>query len=290
MMLDKCREMMRRLLRCFSSALLSLTAALSFVAAVLLAGGCAQREWAFVHMTDTQIGFHDPSEGFLHSDTLMQRAVEAANALAPDLVFITGDMVDDAASETQNAIFERNLASLRAPVWYLPGNHDIRGFTPERHDAYVALRGYDRFSFRHKGCAFIGIDSNCIKDGDAAAEAEQWNWLTKQLRSARSARYIFVFLHCPIVRESIDEPEDYFNFSIPRRERYLRLFKDAGVDAVFAGHTHCPYQTEIDGIAFYTGTAVGNCLNHGRPGFNLVRITRKGLQVTSVPTTPDDSR
>ncbi len=257
------------------------------MAAVLLAGGCAQREFSFVHMTDTQIGFRDTSEGFIRSDMLMQRAVSAANSLKPDLVFITGDLIDNAASEEQNDIFERNLAELQAPVWLVPGNHDIRGFTAEKHDAYVALRGYDRFAFRHKGCAFIGFDTNCIKDGDTAAETEQWDWLVEQLSEARSARHIFVFLHCPIVRTSLDEPEDYFNFSVPQRERYLSLFKEAGVDAVFAGHTHCPYSSEIDGIAFYTGTAVGNCLNHGTPGFNLVRIGPKGIQVSLIQTTQD---
>lgn len=237
---------------------------------VLLACGCGQQDCTFVHMTDTQIGFHDPSEGFIHSDTLMQRAVAAANALAPDLVFITGDLIDDATSGEQNAIFERNLAAIQAPVWIIHGNHDIRNNA--------------HFSFSHKGCAFIGIDTNCIKDGDAAAEEEQWTWLSGELRKARSARHIFVFIHCPVVRETLDEPEDYFNFSIPQRERYLRLFKDAGVDAVFAGHTHCPYHTTIDGISLYTGTAVGNCLNHATPGFYICHVTRKGLQVIPIPT------
>ena len=254
----------------------------SAAAILLLLGGCTDRAFTFVHMTDPQIGFHDDSPEYIHSDTLMQRAVALANAFSPDLVFITGDLVDKTDDPLQEAIFTRNLGVIDAPVWLVPGNHDIRGYTAEKREAYIKLRGYDRFSFRHKGCAFIGFDSNCIKDGAGEPEAEQFSWLTEELRKASRARYTFVFLHCPVVREALNEPEDYFNFSMEDRARYLALFKKYGVDAVFAGHTHCPYGTEIDGIAFYTGTAVGNCLHGARSGFNRARVTKKGFVVERV--------
>ena len=254
------------------------------VAAIMLLSSCTDRAFTFVHMTDPQIGFHDASPEFIHSDTLMQQAVALANDCAPDLVFITGDLVDKADDPVQEAIFTRNLEAISAPVWLVPGNHDIRGYSPEKREAYVKLRGYDRFSFRHKGCAFIGIDTNCIKDEAGEAEAEQWAWLTEELNKAQRARYTFVFLHCPVVREALDEPEDYFNFSKEARARYLALFKEYGVDAVFAGHTHCPYVTEMDGIAFYTGTAVGNCLHGAQSGFNVVNVTKKGVVVEMVNT------
>jgi len=258
---------------------------LPLLAALLLLPACSGGgDFVFIHMTDTQIGFHDNPAGFGHSDTLMQQAVTAANGLRPDLVVITGDLVDDASNQEQDAIFTRNLARFEAPVWYIPGNHDIPGFTKEKHDAYVALRGYDRFSFRHKGCAFIGFDTNCIKDGDTDAEEEQWDWLTEELQKSRRARHIFVFLHCPVIRESPDEPEDYFNFSLDKRRRYLDLFRASGVEAVFAGHTHCPYTTRIDGISHYTGTAVGNCLSHGQPGFNVISVSRNGIKVEQILT------
>ena len=65
-----------------------------------------------------------------------------------------------------------------------------------------------------------------------------------------------------------------------RQADYLIIESDiTSEDAVFAGHTHCPYTTEIDGIAFYTGTAVGNCLHGARPGFNVVRVKKKGVEV-----------
>lgn len=163
---------------------------------LMLLSGCTNRDLSFVHMTDPQIGFHDDSPEYIHSDSLMRQAVALANDCAPDLVFITGDLVDKADDPVQEAIFTRNLAAIAAPIWLVPGNHDIRGYSPEKRGAYVKLRGYDRFAFLHKGCAFIGIDTNCIKDEAREAEAEQLAWLTEELRKAQRARYTFVFQHC----------------------------------------------------------------------------------------------
>ena len=251
---------------------------------VVLMVSCSTKEFTFVQMTDTQIGFMDRSENFIHSDTLMRKAVEAVNALRPEAVIITGDLINTPGNAMENEIFERNLALIEAPVHYIPGNHDIMGYTEEKHDDYLALREYDRFSFTLHKCAFIGFDTNCICDGATEAEAQQYEWLKGELEKASGSRHIFLFMHCPVVRESMDEAEDYFNFSMPMREKYISLFKEYGVDAAFAGHTHCQYSTEIEGIKFYTAAAVGNCLGHGFPGYHTVHVTKGGVDVEYTPT------
>jgi 3',5'-cyclic AMP phosphodiesterase CpdA len=254
---------------------------------ILLTTACSQPV-TFVHMTDPQIGFRDRIPPFGQSDTLMQKAMAAVNGLKPDVVFITGDLVDKPDDSLQLAIFARNLAALEAPVWLVPGNHDVLGYTPERLAAYDALRGYERFSTRIRDCVFIGIDSNCIKEEDSEREAAQWSWLSQELAAARGTkgvRHIFLFLHCPIVRESLDEPEDYFNFPFDKRTRYISLLKEYGVEAVFAGHTHCDYQATLDGITFYTANPSGNTLGHGRTGIYRVNVNKDGIEVTFVPTT-----
>ncbi len=243
------------------------------------------KEFTFIHMSDPQIGFRDNSVGFFQTNKLMQQAVEKSNALKPEAVIITGDLVDDSDDFLQNAIFKKNLELIQAPAWLLPGNHDIKGYTPENRDAYVEQRGYDRFAFQLNDCAFIGIDTNPIKEDVTEAEEEQFTWLTAQLVASAGARYTFVFLHCPIIRESLKEPEDYFNFSMDRRRRYIDLFKKYGVDAVFAGHTHCQYSANVEGIRFCTAGAVGNCLGEGFPGFHVVKIGRRGFEVEYVAST-----
>ncbi len=253
--------------------------------ALMLTAACNSFEpFTFVQMSDTQIGFIDKSEGYSHSDSLMKAAVVASNALSPAYVFVTGDLVDNPSDPVQDSVYRTRLSEIVAPVYTVPGNHDYMGFTREKQKAYIALRGYDRFSFRDRGCAFIGMDSNCIKDGVTEAEAEQWDWLVRELDAAKGCRYTFVFLHCPIVRESLDEKEDYFNFSMEQRKKYLSLFKEKGVDVVFAGHTHQDYDAVIEGIHLVTAGPVCNALGHGTPGYNVVKVGESGVEVNYTPT------
>ena len=247
--------------------------------AALLAGCNRFEPFTFVHMADTQIGFHDTTAHFVHSDSLMKAAVEAVNALNPACVIIAGDLVDKPANEEQQAIFAARKAEIQAPVWLVPGNHDyMNGYAGKDRDRYLEQFGYEHFAFRLNGCTFIGIDSNCIKTNDTEAEAAQWEWLCAELKKASRSKYIFVVLHCPIIRKSIDEKEAYFNFPMDKREKYISLFKEAGVTAVLAGHTHQEYDTEYDGIRFITAGPVGNALGHGYPGYNVVKVTRDGIQ------------
>ena len=257
------------------------------LSALLFAAGCKEKPLTFVHMSDTQIGFIDTSAHFVHSDSLYAAAVQAVNAIDPACVVITGDLVDSDSNQEQNEIFEKRTGEIEAPVYYVPGNHDIRGYTPEKFGEYVAKRGYGHFSFRlggRKGTAFIGIDSNCIKDGCEEAEKEQLAWLEEELAKARTARHKLIFLHCPIILESMDEKEEYFNFPMDKRKFYIDMFKEAGVEAVLAGHTHRKVVTECDGIKFYTVGPIGNALGDGTPGFNVVTVGPDGVNAEYIPT------
>ena len=259
---------------------------ISALTAILLAS-CSGKftPFTFVHCTDTQIGFADNSEGFVHSDSLLNAAVDAINSLKPELTVVTGDLVNDVADPLQNELFQKGMARLKVPYYLLPGNHDYSNkWTSEIRDEYVALRGYDRFSFTRKGCAFIGIDSNSVKANAKDAEAEQWAWLESELKKARKAKYTFVFLHCPIFKKDIEEPEDYENFPMESRRKYINLFKEYGVDAVLAGHTHKDYDTMFEGIRLVAANPVCNGIGHGRPGFNTVSVNKEGFEIEFHPT------
>lgn len=258
-------------------------------ALILVASACNSfKPFTFVQISDTQIGFFDDSPAFTHSDSLMKAAVVAINDFGPDLVINTGDHLNVAGDPVQDSVYRVRAAEIEAPYYLLPGNHDITSpYTLEKRDKYIKEFGYDRFSFKHKGCAFIGLDSNCIKEDNEEAneaEAEQYEWLKKELASAKRSTYIFVFMHCPIFRESFDEGEDYSNFPMPKREKYMSLFKEAGVSAIFYGHLHRDYYCEWEGIKIYTIGSVCNSLGHGTPGYNVVRIGKDGFEAEYVPT------
>ena len=59
--------------------------------ALLLTTACHSfKPFTFVQMSDPQIGFVDDSPSYVHSDSLMKAAVDAANALKPACVIVTG--------------------------------------------------------------------------------------------------------------------------------------------------------------------------------------------------------
>ena len=257
-----------------------------FIAIALLLGtpGEPFEPFMFVQMSDPQIGFMDRSAGFTQTDSLFKAAVDAVNAISPVLVVMTGDLIHAPDNAVQDSIYCVRVAELQAPVYTIPGNHDYMGFTREKQAAFIAKHGYEHFSFREHGCAFIGMDSNCIKDGVKEAEDEQWAWLEQELAAAQDCKYTFVFVHCPVIRESMDEREDYSNFNMEQRRRYVDLFKKYGVDVVFAGHTHQEYDVTIEGIRFFTTGPVSNGLGHGKPGYAVIKVDENGVDATYVPT------
>jgi predicted MPP superfamily phosphohydrolase len=57
------------------------------------------------------------------SANFLKRVIEKTNSLNPDLIFITGDMVDNSGKNTQDAL--ANLKNLNAPAFFVTGNHEM---------------------------------------------------------------------------------------------------------------------------------------------------------------------
>ncbi|MBQ0077891.1 MAG: metallophosphoesterase [Bacteroidales bacterium] len=254
-------------------------------AAEICAAGGRERdaaEFVFVQITDTQIGFTDKTEHFHDTDSLMRDAILAINAIHPVAVFNTGDLVNKFGNQEQKDIYTRNLSEMDSdiPYWVVPGNHDIRGFNQKNYDGYMAFVGYDRFSVRYNDCAFIGIDSNRIKDDNeyaAAAEEEQFEWLLAELKAAKKCRYTFVFMHCPVAMTSLDEADGHNSFPMAKRERYISAFKKYGVDAIFSGHSHCYSYFEDGGIQHINSMPVTHAFNGAYPSINIVTVGPDGF-------------
>jgi len=75
-------------------------------------------ELRIAQLSDLHVGPHT-SRHFLH------RVVETTGRLAPDIIAITGDLIDDRAEDV--AVYARELRALAAPlgVYMIPGNHDV---------------------------------------------------------------------------------------------------------------------------------------------------------------------
>ena len=229
----------------------------------------------FIQMSDPQFGFMDNNESFTAETDLMKQAVEIINRLRPDFVVVTGDMVNASKSDSQIQAFKKAIADIdrKIPVYLLPGNHDISKTTDQAQlDAYAQNYGADRFSFDHKGCRFIGINSCIIREQNPDLEPAQFKWLEKRLAGAKDARFKFIFSHYSFFLKTPDEADKYSNIPLTLRGKYLDLFHQYGVAAVFAGHLHDVSYGEDRGMKMITTGAVGKALGKGFHGMNLVKV------------------
>jgi predicted MPP superfamily phosphohydrolase len=131
---------------------ISAAAVFAAVSAVLVAGYIGSRRLVVRHvdvqvpalprafdglriaqLSDLHVGPHTP-RGFL------ARVVATTRGMSPDVIAITGDLIDDRAEDV--AAYARALGSLDAPlgVFLIPGNHDVYAGWDEVEDA---LRGAD---------------------------------------------------------------------------------------------------------------------------------------------------
>ncbi|SDB77945.1 Calcineurin-like phosphoesterase [Bacteroides ovatus] len=247
-----------------------------FLLAVFVSHGIAadSAPFFFLQLSDPQFGFMDNNKSISAETEAMNKAVTAINQLKPPFVVITGDFVNNSKSKEQIAAYKSMIAQIDSSVkvYMIPGNHDIGKVSRASIDNYKKNYGETHFSFRYGDCAFIGIDSNIIKEEDKEREEVQFKWLEQELQKTKDARFKFVFTHCSVSLKRMDEPVNYSNFSLPMREKYVRLFQKYGVNAIFAGHLHNNAYGKVGNMEMITIGPVGKVLGTGYQGMNLVKV------------------
>ena len=247
-----------------------------FLLAVFVSHGIAadSAPFFFLQLSDPQFGFIDNNKSISAETEAMNKAVTAINQLKPPFVVITGDFVNNSKSKEQIAAYKSMIAQIDSSVkvYMIPGNHDIGKVSRASIDNYKKNYGETHFSFRYGDCAFIGIDSNITKEEDKEREEVQFKWLEQELQKTKDARFKFVFTHCSVFLKRMDEPVNYSNFSLPMREKYVRLFQKYGVNAIFAGHLHNNAYGKVGNMEMITIGPVGKVLGTGYQGMNLVKV------------------
>ena len=247
-----------------------------FLLAVFVSHGIAadSAPFFFLQLSDPQFGFIDNNKSISAETEAMNKAVTAINQLKPPFVVITGDFVNNSKSKEQIAAYKSMIAQIDSSVkvYMIPGNHDLGKVSRASIDKYKKNYGETHFSFRYGDCAFIGIDSNIIKEEDKEREEVQFKWLEQELQKTKDARFKFVFTHCSVFLKRMDEPVNYSNFSLPMREKYVRLFQKYGVNAIFAGHLHNNAYGKVGNMEMITIGPVGKVLGTGYQGMNLVKV------------------
>lgn len=168
----------------------------------------AKTGFTFIHASDTHL-----SEKSLDR---MKQLQEIVNTNKPDFVLITGDLVRDALRVSEKEaggyyqLYVNELQKFSAPVWNVPGNHEIFGI--ERHLSLVGkdhplygkkmyhhYLGPNYYSFNYGGIHFIGLDDVDFEDlwYYGHVDSVQFNWLKQDLAAVPLTTPVITFNHIP---------------------------------------------------------------------------------------------
>jgi 3',5'-cyclic AMP phosphodiesterase CpdA len=196
-----------------------------------------------------------PTHGFFWDNWRL--ACEAANRLSPDAVIVSGDLcINGPDSDDEVAFAGQALRRLEAPVYAVPGNHDVGDEPPgqepdqiidaDRLRRWTSVFGADRFAFDLGGWRVLGLNAQLLGSG-LAQESEQDVWLDGELD--RASWPILLALHKPLFLQSADEAEATAASVNPEpRARLLRRLRGAPVQVVVSGHLHCHRDVVREGL------------------------------------------
>lgn len=213
-----------------------------------------QSGFYFVQITDTHWGVKG-------GVALTRRAVEAINQLPLDIAFVvhTGDILAD-------TIFDEGVVregldvmrKLKAPVYYLPGNHDIlQGKTRETERLFVGYFGKSSAKVEIRGvlCLFLCSET---RDGDDRTTAmAQQDWIERALKKDET-RPVLLFTHRPPVADRIDA-KTVEEWGREYHPRWRRLFESRPqIKAMVSGHFHRDELHWIGNVPVYVGSSVAS--------------------------------
>lgn len=212
------------------------------------------------HISDLHFGRHDATI----SSTL---AADVA-AQEPDVLIASGDFTQRGTRRE----FEQArdfLSSIAAPVFAVPGNHDldkhpIRRFVdPYRY--YCRYIAAETEPFREigpagGGIALAGLDTTrrLMLDRDwsnGSIDDRQLDRLERQFSTASPEALRIVVAHHPLMQP--EGPRLRSSFAVRRAELALRAFSLLGVRLVLSGHFHLSFVRRSDSEATRTGIPSG---------------------------------
>ncbi len=168
----------------------------------------------FAILTDAHLFSHADHK----FDAMLEKAVADCNKAKPDFVLYCGDIAQNGTADQLDK-GKKILSKLTMPLKVIPGEHDWYL------DMGAAWRGHfgpQNWSFDHKGVHFIGMNSILVKDfwtgagmtplermgvmemlesplaGPWGVQAEQLDWLKKDVKKLASDTPIVVFTHSPL--------------------------------------------------------------------------------------------
>ena len=255
-----------------------------FLSVCLLMMACSTKSYVIVQVADAQLGFtsaikgQEPGAVYVNDLTYeadyLRKAVEKINEVKPDAVVFTGDQVNLFDNAEQWDLFAEIISGIDASVklLHVPGNHDViisEGSVDS--EPFTSRYGEDRFVYKEKGVALVGVNTNVIKYNDPS-ESDQYEWLSEVLKKERHSDVTLIFGHHPFFLADINEEDGYFQLQNAKRGRYFTLFKEMDVDAVYAGHLHNSSEGAYEGIPMKTTTSAAYQIGKLKPSIRVITV------------------
>jgi hypothetical protein len=141
------------------------------------------------------------------SDIRIRRAVMAVNAIAPDLVFLTGDYVTHSPKPLPRV--REVLAGLNGPVYVVLGNHDHWVNAPYLREGFERL-GYTVLQNEHRVVQVRGAPATVLGVDDGRTGRDD---VKATFRGAPTSGTRLVLAHTPPTVEKLPEYEGLVQFS-----------------------------------------------------------------------------
>jgi 3',5'-cyclic AMP phosphodiesterase CpdA len=213
--------------------------------------GGGTKPFTFVQISDTHIGFDKPANPDTRATALQAVARIKALPQAPDLILHTGDITHlSKDSEFDDA--RQILSGLNAPVFYVPGEHDILDESQGKAflDRYGrGMQGSGWYSFDHKGVHFVALNNVAsLKPGGMAHLGDdQLAWLAKDLAGISSSTPVVVFGHIPLWTVY-----EQWGWGTDDSARALTALRRFGSVTVLNGHIHQVLSKVEGNVSFHS--------------------------------------
>jgi hypothetical protein len=245
-----------------------------------LPGDPGPSHWSGKPLLTTPDTFRFAIIGDLYSEYvpgIFEKAVNDLNALQPEFVLSVGDLVPgysrDAAKITaMYDEFDRLLAPLKMPFYYVPGNHDLSN--PAMIKVYSERHGQPYNYFIYKNVLFLCVDTEDPQEKERMSDA-QVAYFQKVLAENTKVRWTLLFMHEPLWL--------YNSANWKKMETALQ----GRPHTVFAGHYHTFTNYPRNGQQYYTLSCTANGAKLPERGnFDAlvwVTMTEKGPLLAQMP-------
>jgi 3',5'-cyclic AMP phosphodiesterase CpdA len=244
---------------------------------------------------------HMCSSNAPHAATNLSNTIKMINKRTVNAVVVSGDIGEYKACWLK---VRSILAALRAPVYYVPGNHDVH---TKDVSIYRSVFGPDYYRVRIKNVDIIAIDSQLLGNFDSyyavappplpaytlALSNQMFAWLNSLVATEKQAiatgHLVIALQHIPAYRDSGFPPDTkpYWIINDPYRTKEINMLHSLGVKDVLCGHWHYGKVFDAGNITWRSSPSAGWLPWGGALGFAVHTISAAGNVSTDFVDLPN---